>query len=109
MTLTRRHFLAATAAAAAVPTLASCGGFSTAGSDSGGASEGGALTFTTWGTDAELAGFRRQVQPVCGNLTFTDADFTAVERFKAGQQAQQGGFAAARRPKNGDKLALVNL
>ena len=58
---------------------------------------------------AELAGFRRQVQPVCGNLTFTDADFTAVERFKAGQQAQQGGFAAARRPKNGDKLALVNL
>ena len=61
MTLTRRHFLAATAVAAAVPTLASCGGFSTAGSDSGGASEGGALTFTTWGTDSELAGFKKAI------------------------------------------------
>ena len=61
MTLTRRHFLAATAAAATVPALAGCGGFSTAGSDSGGESDGGTLTFTTWGTDSELAGFKKAI------------------------------------------------
>ena len=61
MTLTRRHFLAATAAAATVPALASCGGFSTAGSDAGGESDGGTLTFTTWGTDSELAGFKKAI------------------------------------------------
>ena len=61
MTLTRRHFLAATAAAATVPALAGCGGFSTAGSDAGGESDGGTLTFTTWGTDSELAGFKKAI------------------------------------------------
>lgn len=51
MPLSRRHFLAATA----VPlTLTACGGFSTGGQEP--AAEG-TLTFTTWGTDAELEGF----------------------------------------------------
>ncbi len=58
MTLSRRHFLATAAAAAASPlVLAGCGGFSTSGSPDPQAT-GEALTFTTWGTDAELAGFR---------------------------------------------------
>jgi ABC-type glycerol-3-phosphate transport system substrate-binding protein len=58
---TRRQFLTATTAAAAVPlTLSACGGFSTAGSDP--TPQEGTLTFTTWGTDAELAGFNAAIE-----------------------------------------------
>lgn len=60
MSPTRRQFLTTTAAAAAVPlTLSACGGFSTSGSDT--TPQEGTLTFTTWGTDAELAGFRSAI------------------------------------------------
>lgn len=57
MELSRRHFLAALTAATAPIALAGCGftGSNTAkaGSDT--------LTFTTWGTDSELAGFRNAI------------------------------------------------
>ncbi len=58
MGLSRRQFLGA-AGAASVPLLAGCGGFSTAGSKPSGDAD--TLTFTTWGTDAELAGFRKAI------------------------------------------------
>ena len=60
MDLTRRQLLGA-AGALGVPTLlAGCGGFSTSSAkeDSGAAAGKDTLAFTTWGTDAELAGFR---------------------------------------------------
>lgn len=58
MDLSRRQLLGAAGALSLPAVLAACGGFSTSGSNpqpSGGDSN--ALTFTTWGTDAELAGF----------------------------------------------------
>ena len=60
MDLTRRQLLGA-AGALGVPTLlAGCGGFSTGGAkkDSSQGTAEDTLAFTTWGTDAELAGFR---------------------------------------------------
>lgn len=54
MELNRRQFLGATAALALPVVLSGCG-FAKSGGDDGG---GDTLTFTTWGTDAELAGFR---------------------------------------------------
>ena len=56
MTLTRRHFLAASGAVSLTAILAGCAGFSKPQTESA----TGTLTFTTWGTDAELAGFRRR-------------------------------------------------
>ena len=53
MDLNRRRFLGAAAASAAPLVLAGCG-FSTAATETSGAAD--SLTFTTWGTDAELAG-----------------------------------------------------
>lgn len=62
MSLSRRRFLAA--AGATVPLLAGCG-FTSSGSgsapQSGGSGSGGTITFTTWGTDAELAGLRSAI------------------------------------------------
>ncbi len=60
MGLNRRQLLGAAGALGAGAGLAGCGGFST--SNSGGAStDSDTLTFTTWGTDAELAGFRSAI------------------------------------------------
>lgn len=60
MPLTRRSFLGAAGLAATYPALSACG-FSTGG---GGSSPTGSdtITFTTWGTDAELAGFRSAIE-----------------------------------------------
>ncbi len=60
MDLSRRQFLGAAAATAAPLLLAGCGGFSTAAPETSAAGE--SLTFTTWGTDAELAGFRSAIE-----------------------------------------------
>ncbi|MBF4601812.1 extracellular solute-binding protein [Frigoribacterium sp. VKM Ac-1396] len=57
MTLTRRTFLAASGAVSLTAVLASCAGFSKPATSSA----EGTLTFTTWGTDAELKGFRDQI------------------------------------------------
>jgi multiple sugar transport system substrate-binding protein len=57
MTLSRRTFLAASGAVSLTAVLASCAGFSKPATSSA----EGTLTFTTWGTDAELAGFRDQI------------------------------------------------
>jgi multiple sugar transport system substrate-binding protein len=70
MDLSRRQFLGAAGAAALPVLLAGCG-FTKSGSSSAG---GDTLTFTTWGTDAELAGLR-----------------SAIEKF---QQANQGATVA---------------
>ena len=59
MQLTRRQLLR-TAGALAVPAvLAGCGGFSTSASKPD--ADKDTLTFTTWGTDSELAGFRKAI------------------------------------------------
>ena len=58
MDLSRRRFLAAAGAVATPAVLAGCG-FTTGGSTPTAAA--GTLTFTTWGTDAELAGFRTAI------------------------------------------------
>ncbi|WP_298891245.1 sugar ABC transporter substrate-binding protein [uncultured Serinicoccus sp.] len=58
MRLSRRSFLAALGAAATPAALGGCAGFSTG---SGSASTEGSLTFTTWGTDAELAALRSAI------------------------------------------------
>lgn len=58
MRLDRRHFLGAAGALAAPALLAGCG-FSTSSSQPKAGTD--TLTFTTWGTDAELAGFRRAI------------------------------------------------
>ena len=58
MSVTRRRFLTATGAAAVPLALAGCG-FSPKKSPAKSASD--TLTFTTWGTDAELAGFRKVI------------------------------------------------
>ncbi|WP_375425697.1 ABC transporter substrate-binding protein [uncultured Friedmanniella sp.] len=55
--LSRRHFLGAAGALAAPAALAGCG--FAVGSGSKAATD--ALTFTTWGTDSELAGFRKGI------------------------------------------------
>lgn len=60
MPLTRRQLLTAAGAAGAPLALSACGGFSTADRDEGDAASG-TITFTTWGTDAELAGLRAAV------------------------------------------------
>ncbi len=60
MPLTRRQLLTAAGAAGAPLALSACGGFSTADRDAGSAASG-TITFTTWGTDAELAGLRQAV------------------------------------------------
>ena len=62
MPLTRRQLLLSAGAAATPLALSACGGFSTADRDSGGGSSGsGTITFTTWGTDAELAGLNAAI------------------------------------------------
>lgn len=58
MTLTRRQFLGTTGALAAPALLAGCGGFSTSSSQP---TSSDTVTFTTWGTEAELAGFRKAI------------------------------------------------
>ena len=58
MDLSRRRFLGATAAAATPLMLAGCG-FRTAATETSASTD--SLTFTTWGTDAELAGFRSAI------------------------------------------------
>jgi multiple sugar transport system substrate-binding protein len=60
MPLTRRQLLTAAGAAGAPLALSACGGFSTADRDTG-SSGSRTITFTTWGTDAELAGLRQAV------------------------------------------------
>ena len=61
---TRRQVLKAFGALSAGAALSSCG-FSRSDSSSGtGATASGELTFTTWASDSELAGFQRaQVEP----------------------------------------------
>ncbi|WP_243615288.1 sugar ABC transporter substrate-binding protein [Rathayibacter sp. VKM Ac-2928] len=58
VTLDRRRFLSALGVAASVPVLAGCG-FAPA--RPAASADSGTLTFTTWGTDAELAGFQRAI------------------------------------------------
>ena len=60
MDFSRRRFLAGSAALTAPLALAACGGFAPAGSQPSQAA--GTLTFTTWGTDAELAGLRGVIE-----------------------------------------------
>ncbi len=60
MDLTRRRFLAGSAAFATPLALGACGGFAPAGSQA--SQQTGTLSFTTWGTDAELAGFRSVIE-----------------------------------------------
>ena len=57
MGFSRRQFLTAAGAVAAPIIVGGCG-FTKSGSDSGSGAASGTLTFTTWGTDSELAGFR---------------------------------------------------
>ncbi|MGG5260341.1 ABC transporter substrate-binding protein [Phycicoccus avicenniae] len=59
MPLTRRQLLGAASLASAPLALSACAGFSTKGDEPAAAS--GTLAFTTWGTDAELAGFRSAI------------------------------------------------
>lgn len=59
MPLTRRQLLRTAGALAAPALLAGCGGFSTSGSKP--AADKNTLTFTTWGTDSELAGFHKAI------------------------------------------------
>ncbi len=58
MQFSRRAFLAATGAVAAPLLLPGCG---FTGGGSGGSGDTDTLTFTTWGTDAELASFRSAI------------------------------------------------
>ncbi len=58
MHLTRRRLLGSASAVAGATALAGCG---FTGSDSDDSSSSGTLTFTTWGTEAELAGFRSAI------------------------------------------------
>jgi len=59
MRLTRRQLLRTAGALAAPAVLAGCGGFSTTASKP--EADKDTLTFTTWGTDSELAGFRTAI------------------------------------------------
>ena len=56
MELTRRQFLTAAGAVALPVALAGCG--FTRSNSGGGGGDADTATFTTWGTDSELAGFR---------------------------------------------------
>ncbi|SEQ02200.1 ABC transporter substrate-binding protein [Microlunatus flavus] len=76
MDLTRRRFLAGSAALAAPLGLAACGGFAPAGSQASQAA--GTLSFTTWGTDAELAGFRSVIAAFQQANPGTTVDLNAV-------------------------------
>lgn len=58
MDLDRRHFLTAAGALAVPAVLAGCG-FAPSGAPAGSGTD--TLAFTTWGTDAELAGFRTAI------------------------------------------------
>lgn len=80
MTLSRRHFLAALSAATAPAVLSGCGGFSTGGGseEAADSSGGGSLTFTTWGTDAELAGFRSAITAFQSANSGVTVDLNAV-------------------------------
>ncbi|MBM6401205.1 ABC transporter substrate-binding protein [Phycicoccus sonneratiae] len=60
MPLSRRQLLTAAGAATAPLALAACGGFSTSGREEG-SDASGTITFTTWGTDAELTGLRAAI------------------------------------------------
>ena len=60
MDISRRQFVGAAGAISIPLLLAGCAGFSTAGSKP--QTEKGTLTFTTWGTDSELAGFRTSIE-----------------------------------------------
>jgi len=65
MPLTRRRLLGGGTALTGAAVLSACSGFTgrDSGSDEGSANGGGGeLTFTTWGTDAELAGFRSAIE-----------------------------------------------
>lgn len=57
MDFTRRRLLGAAGAVSLTAILASCAGFTKPKQAAG----SGTLTFTTWGTDAELAGFKAQI------------------------------------------------
>ncbi len=59
MNLSRRQIMGLAAIAAAPAGLAGCG--FTGGSSGSEASGGDSLTFTTWGTDAELAGLKSAI------------------------------------------------
>lgn len=60
MPITRRQLLGASLVASAPLALSACAGFSTSGGAEQSAASG-TVTFTTWGTDAELAGFRTSI------------------------------------------------
>jgi len=65
MTLSRRRFLTGTGSLAAAAVLSGCAGFTKSddsGSEGGGGSKAGTLTFTTWGSDAEVAAFKQLVK-----------------------------------------------
>lgn len=62
MPLSRRQLLTTAGVAAAPFALSACGGFSTSSPDEAtGASSSDTIAFTTWGTDAELAGFKAAI------------------------------------------------
>ena len=56
--MTTRRLIPTATVLAVTAALTGCSGF---GGGGGGGSEAGSLTFTTWGTDAELAGFQRAI------------------------------------------------
>lgn len=62
MQLTRRQVLAAFGADPAGAAASACGFTRPATPEPGGGGDAGALTFTTWGSDSELAGFRTPVR-----------------------------------------------
>ncbi|MEJ5913948.1 ABC transporter substrate-binding protein [Pseudokineococcus sp. 1T1Z-3] len=59
MDITRRRLLGAAGALALPAALGGCGGFSTSGGSASGGE--GTVSFTTWGTDAEVAGLRSAI------------------------------------------------
>lgn len=63
MHTTRRQLLQASGALSLTAMLAACGGFTRSDdtTDEGGSAATGTLTFTTWGSDSELAGFRTAI------------------------------------------------
>ncbi|MFY0408644.1 ABC transporter substrate-binding protein [Solicola sp. PLA-1-18] len=75
MTLDRRGFLSAAGALSAGAVLSGCRGFTGRGSDDGAAGE---LTFTTWGTDSELDGFRRGIAAFTAANPGSDVKLNAV-------------------------------
>lgn len=64
MTVTRRTLLATAGAASLGTLLASCAGFTgqpSGGSSGGSGSSSGTLTFTTWGSDTEVAAYKKLI------------------------------------------------